>query len=147
MENASKALLIAGAILIAILLIGIGMLIFGNIGGFTYQAQQQTDAMQIEMFNRQFQQYAGKNVSGSNVRTLLRNINTNNVTNKDDASKQIIGASASEVKTTPTSATAGTASKFPDTVINGIGANYRYEVSFGTDASGFINSVTIKQVK
>lgn len=147
MENASKALLIAGAILIAILLIGIGMLIFGNIGGFTDQATQQTDAMQIDMFNRQFEQYAGKNVSGSNVKALLRNINTNNTTNKDDASRQIVGSSTSEVKTNPATATAGTASKFADTAISGIGANYRYEVSFGTDASGFINSVTIKQVK
>lgn len=147
MENASKALLIAGAILIAILLIGIGMLIFGNIGGFTEQATQQTDAMQIDMFNRQFQQYAGKNVSGSNVKALLRNINTNNATNKDDVSRQIIGASSSEVTASPTPATAGTASRFSDTEISKIGANYRYEVSFGTDASGFINSVTIKRVR
>ena len=133
MENASKALLIAGAILIAILLISIGMMIFGNIGGFTDTATQQTDIMQVQMFNKQFEQYAGKNVSGSNVKALVSNIKANNNTYTNvDPSKVISLVMQSK--------TGGTITE------NDIGANYRYEVTFGTDdGSGFINSATIKQ--
>ena len=143
MENASKALLIAGAILIAILLIGIGMMIFGNIGGFTESATQQTDTMQIQMFNRQFEQYAGSNVSGSNVKVLISNINANNATYLDDPSRQIVvdTATANQVVTcTPATATKGTACTLSSA---SIGVNYRYTVKFGTDASGFINKVSI----
>lgn len=122
MENASKALLIAGAILIAILLIGIAMMIFGNIGGITGIAEKQVDQIEVQGFNRPFTQYEGTKVSGSNVKTLITNINTSNATYSDDKSRQI------------------TITK-PDT----IGANASYSVTFGYDVSGFINSVTITQ--
>lgn len=137
MENASKALLIAGAILIAILLIGIAMMVFGNINGITSIAGQQVDALEIQGFNRQFEQYQGENVSGSNVKTLINNINASNATYADDASKQIDSGSGSVITATGTS---------PKVLSGTIGTNYRYKVSFGKDASGFINSVTITRV-
>ncbi len=139
MENASKALLIAGAILIAILLIGIAMMVFGNINGITGLAGQQVDALEIQGFNRQFEQYAGENVSGSNVKTLLNNINASNATYANDASKQIGAASGTGNVVTETGTTAKVLSA-------NIGTNYRYKVSFGKDASGFINSVTVVRV-
>lgn len=81
MENASKALLIAGAILIVILLIGVGMMVYqgamGTIGqGISSMNQQEKDA-----FNQQFTQYEGVNVKGSNVRAVISNISSNNQTN------------------------------------------------------------------
>lgn len=132
MENASKALLIAGAILIAILLIGIGMMVFGNINGITGQAGQQMDAIEIQGFNRPFTQYEGTNVSGSNVKTLISNINASNATYKNDASRQI------SISVDGTDVTGKTAT---------IGANYRYTVTFGTDVSGFVNSAIITRNK
>lgn len=139
MENASKALLIAGAILIAILLIGIAMMVFGNINGITGMAGQQVDALEIQGFNRQFEQYEGENVSGSNVKTLISNINASNATYADDTSKQIDAGTGSNnvVSSTGTS---------PKVLSGTIGTNYRYKVTFGKDASGFINSVTITRV-
>ena len=139
MENASKALLIAGAILIAILLIGIAMMVFGNINGITGMAGQQVDALEIQGFNRQFKQYEGENVSGSNEKKLINNINASNATYANDASKQIGAGSGSGNVVTESGTTAKVLSA-------NIGTNYRYKVSFGTDASGFINSVTVVRV-
>ena len=47
MENASKALIIAGAILISILLISVGILIFNSTRGFTDNASATDNAMEI----------------------------------------------------------------------------------------------------
>jgi len=47
MENASKALIIAGAILISILLISVGILIFNSISGITDNASTTDDAMEL----------------------------------------------------------------------------------------------------
>lgn len=46
MENASKALLIAGAILIAILLISLGIIMFNSSKGTTDQASNTANAME-----------------------------------------------------------------------------------------------------
>ncbi len=141
MENASKALLIAGAILIAILLIGIAMMVFGNIGGITGQAGTQIDQLEITGFNQPFEQYAGTNVSGSNVKTLISKINASNSTYANDESRQVTLAGESEIG----SATEWSSGK-PVKITATIGANYRYIVEFNTDASGFINSVKINKV-
>lgn len=153
MENASKALLIAGAILIAILLIGIAMMVFGNINGMVETAGQQGDQMQIQAFNRPFEQYAGDRVSGSNVKVLLTNINSSNATYADDASKQIGAATAAQltasgVTVTGTNLVTGTNSGnvITLTTSQNIGANFKYIVKFSKDKSGFINGVFIQRI-
>jgi len=45
MENASKALIIAGAILISILLISLGIMLFNSSKGVTDQADEVTNAL------------------------------------------------------------------------------------------------------
>lgn len=78
MENASKALLIAGAILICILLIGVGMMIFQSAQGTISEAVTQMSSSEKDMFNQQFQQYEGTRVNGANVKALINKINNNN---------------------------------------------------------------------
>ena len=76
MENASKALIIAGAILISILIVGLGVIIYNNVSGI---AQSGTlDAQEIQAHNSPFEGYFGNNVSGSNVRALITQVNANN---------------------------------------------------------------------
>ena len=76
MENASKALIIAGAILISILIVGLGVIIYNNVSGI---AQSGTlDAQEIQAHNSPFEGYFGNNVSGSNVRALLTQVSANN---------------------------------------------------------------------
>lgn len=54
MENASKALLIAGGVLLSILIISLGVYLFANFGGVTAQIGQNVDESQVNQFNSQF---------------------------------------------------------------------------------------------
>ena len=85
MENASKALIIAGAILLAILIISLGIVIYNQASGVV-NSNSMSD-VEITQFNSKFTQYQGKQ-SGNNVRTLIQDVISNNVT-QDDASRQI----------------------------------------------------------
>lgn len=79
MENATKGLMIAGAILIAIVLIGIGVFLVSQAQGFMDQGGQQFDEMTRTSFNSQFENYRGRN-TGSNIRSLISAVNTSNLT-------------------------------------------------------------------
>ena len=80
MENASKALLIAGAILICIVLISVGMLVLNSTTDVTDQVGDITTSQAAQSFNSNFTGYAGTQ-KGSSVRQLLGAIATNNDTN------------------------------------------------------------------
>lgn len=84
MENASKALIIAGAILLSILIIGLGMLIFNQ----AKEAMEGTglDQQKIATYNAQFMDYTGANVSGSKVRSLYELVRSHNIATQDDDS-------------------------------------------------------------
>ena len=76
MENASKALIIAGAILLAILLISLGIMIFN-------QAQDTVDnsgmsQAEITAFNNKFLKYEGDNKTASEVKNLVNEAMVNN---------------------------------------------------------------------
>jgi len=77
MENASKALVIAGAILISILLITIGVFIINSITGTTDELEGKMNNTAAETFNSGYTAYIGTQ-SGSNVKTLLNKIVSNN---------------------------------------------------------------------
>lgn len=80
MENASKALIIAGAILLAILLISLGIMIFSNAQGAIGDGGM-TDA-QKTTFNGKFTKYQG-DITGAEVLALESEVN---VVNADPAS-------------------------------------------------------------
>ena len=54
MENASKALIIAGAILISILLISVGIIIMNAINEPVQQGASSAESQAIEMFNANY---------------------------------------------------------------------------------------------
>ena len=62
MENATKALLIAGSVLVAILLIAMGMKIFNSTSETTQQSQATMDATAITTFNTQFTGFLNKEI-------------------------------------------------------------------------------------
>lgn len=83
MENASKALIIAGAILLSILLISLGIAIFS-------QAQSVIDGSgmteaEVNSFNAKFTKYNGKQ-KGSYIRSLVQDVLANN--NNESASDE-----------------------------------------------------------
>lgn len=75
MENASKALIIAGAILLAILIISLGILIYNQASGVV--TNNSMDEVSIQTFNNKFLQYAGEQ-KGSSVRALVSQVNASN---------------------------------------------------------------------
>lgn len=80
MENASKALIIVGAVLIAILLIGFGVMIMNN-----STSQVSPDALNsqaAQTHNAQFNNYTGKTNSAAQIKQLMNIITSNNVTGK-----------------------------------------------------------------
>lgn len=77
MENASKALLIAGAILICIVLISVGMLVLNSTTDVTDQVGDITASQAAQAFNNQYMNYAGMQ-KGSSVKRLIDTIATNN---------------------------------------------------------------------
>ena len=81
MENASKALIIAGAILLAILIIGLGVYIYRQAAGVIDTGTM--DQLVVSQFNAQFEPYLGNNVSGSNVKQLIKIIDASNRAKED----------------------------------------------------------------
>lgn len=81
MENATKALLIAGSILIAILLIAMGVKIFNSTSGTTQSAQSTMDATAITTFNTQFTGFLNKPITASQANTLEQKVIASNAVN------------------------------------------------------------------
>ena len=57
MENATKALIIAGAVLIGIILLSIGVALWRNFSNFSAENAQSTRTRQLEEFNVKFKKY------------------------------------------------------------------------------------------
>ena len=76
MENASKALIIAGAILIAILLISVGIMVMNSMNKPLDQASQEADSQAVRMFNEKFSNYAGKGKKASDIKRLAEEVAT-----------------------------------------------------------------------
>ena len=78
MDNASKALVMAGAILIAVMLISLGVLVFNqvstNIGNMS-----DLEAKVVEAHNKEFLNYVGINKSLSDLKNLISAINAFNL--------------------------------------------------------------------
>lgn len=90
MENASKALVMAGAILVAILIISLGILIFNNFSGPAKEAANM-DEQEVAAFNSKITPYLGNAVAGSQVNALLQYCVSVNIsaTNSGEDDKKI----------------------------------------------------------
>jgi len=96
MENASKALIIAGSILIAIIIISLGIMVFRNMSG-SVEKEANLDKQQMAAFNSKISPYLGESVSGSQVNALMQLVRTINTKakNEQDTAK-IITVNGSE---------------------------------------------------
>ena len=122
MENASKALLIAGAIILAIVLISLGMYVFGI--GSNAVKNGGIDEAEVLAFNEKFYKYEGAQ-RGSVVKTLKREAEASNAsdTNQGNAARLDI-------------------SGLPTT----ISATKMYTVTIETDpTTGYINKISAEE--
>ena len=91
MENASKALIMAGAILVAILIVSLGVLIFNNFSK-SVKDSANMDEQAIANFNSKLTPYMGDSISGSQVNALIQlviSINTS-AHNSNELGKGVI---------------------------------------------------------
>ncbi len=87
MENASKALLIAGSVLVVIVLIAVGMKILNSTAGASESAQKTMDSTAITNFNMQFVNKgvsltSNVTVTGSQALALQQAVLASNAVNK-----------------------------------------------------------------
>ena len=71
MENATKALIMAAGVLIALVIISALLLMFNNLSNYQNTGQQNVRESQIVDFNNQFETYNRKNVRGSDLYSLI----------------------------------------------------------------------------
>ena len=144
MENASKALIIAGAILLSILLISLGIMIYNQASGVV--DSNAMDEVSVSSFNQKFRQYEGNNVRGSNVNAMINTIIQNNLTNSGDKSKQVIINCSGLTSGTDWTGTLYSGTE-PQTTKSGSAMTGKsYKVSCSTDSkSGYVDKITISK--
>ena len=132
MENASKALIIAGAILISILLIGVGVVIYQRSMDPINEANNSMSDQQKQIFNQKFEDYAGQNVRGSTVKSLISAVIANNATYSEEADKKITVNGKDDDSSLSSTR-------------NGIKNTTKYKVDLGY-ANGLVHTITIEAV-
>ena len=147
MENASKALIIAGAILLAIAIIGVGMYVFNNAS----DSVQGTDMTKEEVtaYNGDFDVYGGT-IRGSRVKTLIDTVNNHNLTAVDDSEKiqvlkdEAVNAQVDVDQVDDADTTTERLNEIKNDPDDGIQSGETYTVEFGYDsASGKITTIYI----
>jgi len=108
MENATKALLIAAAVLVVILIISLGIGVF-NMASEQVENAGDLSEYQVQQFNDKFIKYNGTNVSGSDVNAMLKTVFNHNQVQENDTTMVTVGtgtaaAAGDRVTTTMTTA-------------------------------------------
>ena len=163
MENASKALIIAGAILLSILIIAIGMYIYTSSQATIQNSMTDMNTQEIQAFNSNFTTYEGKQ-TGSQVKALLQKLIANAKTYTEEPAKiptVLYKTSGNDKTTANTWAGNGNGGKQTNkelnsnasgqknytralsTLSNGISAKHTYWVQLDTGASSLIENITI----
>lgn len=148
MENASKALIIAGAIILAILIIGLGMFIYQQAAGAI--GDTGIDTAKVNAYNNPFVQYEGTR-TGSEVKQLCQTVIAHNTQAKDASEFIKMQETAAGTVTTngaQANATAATFNTAITTIKNKMLSGRNYTVSIGYDAkTGYVCAIGIVEVK
>lgn len=127
MENASKALIIAGAILLAIVIISLGLIVVNNTRNVTDNTN--LSEQEIQAFNAKFTPYEGEKISGTKVKALLQTAISSNASNRDKIVKFTYGTTLVDV--------------LPEN-ITGIATGSTYKVTL-TYNNALVNKITIEK--
>ena len=83
MENATKALLMAGGILLALLVVGALLMLFNNLSIHQDQNDASKKIAQIAEFNNQFEPYNKDDLTLMDLKSIYNKIESNNSLNID----------------------------------------------------------------
>ena len=145
MENSSKALIIAGAILLSILIIGLGMFIYQQAAGAMEGVNM--NSQEVQAYNSQFLNYEGQR-NGASVRALCDLVRNHNNSNANDTSLQIgIVYGQKGVEKTEDNIDDEVTYTQVTEVKNEIKSGKTYNVALSAAKSGKIINITITDVK
>ena len=130
MENASKALIIAGAILLSILLISLGIMIFNTAQDTTKNSGM--NQAQVSSFNNKFTKYEG-DIKGSEVRSLVQEIIASNGDENNINAGRVIEVEGSVVTGSKTAIVSSNVK---------VTSTYTVQIT-GHTADGYINKISI----
>lgn len=145
MENASKALIIAGAILLSILLISLGIMVYNNAKGTAENTG--LDSEKIQTFNTKIIQYCGTGKSGNDMNSLMGQISASNGAQKKigvTADRHYISITTSNCNgASLTSTTLTVTDSSTDMTYPVFDNAHQYKATYQIDSNGYINKVTI----
>ena len=148
MENASKALIIAGAILLAIVLVSLGVLVINN--ARKDLNDKNMDEASIQAFNKNITQYCGKNKSGTEMNSLMAAVMSSNGAQKNKAEQHYISYDLSELESGSIQddnlrkkITINNASK--NITMPTFSNSFKYKAEYEIGDDGYINNVIIKK--
>ena len=156
MDNAAKALVIAGAILISIVLISLGILIVNRAQTSIDEGVAKMSSQEKQIFNAKFEMYEGRQ-HGTQVRALIGEIITNNNENFEIDGKVIAvefdNISGANLKATSPielqEQTEDAVEEMSRQLVNlrtNINTGGRYDITLNYPASGLINRILIEKV-
>ena len=134
MENASKALIIAGAILLSILIISLGIMVYNNAKNTAQSGN--LDQHEISAFNSQWEAYVGKSKTASEVTTLIQALIVNNATQTSKGTNRWIDLQTKDVSKVTTVPT-----KAPSITLPSLSNANTYDVTLGYGTSGLVVAV------
>ena len=145
MENASKALIIAGAILLSILIIGLGMFIYQQAYGA--MSKINLNEQQVQTINSKFTNYGseGTKINGTTARALCETVKSYNRATAEDESQYVTVTTGATPNTTINADNLDTVNGAIDTVESGLKAGKTYTLHFGYDnASALIIGISLE---
>ena len=148
MDNASKALIIAGAVLIAVMLVSVGVAIYQQAQGVVDQGQSSMNALEIKMANAKYTTYEKEGQNRNAIVQLLNQVIQGYKQNDEHVVFVTIKAKDGSGVTMPTDSTLDKSNdvakitKARDVIRKT--TNLTYNVTTETDNSGYIDHVKIE---
>ena len=136
MENASKALIIAGAILISILLITLGIIVYNGSKSTIDTSMGSLDSTAVQMTNSKIMQYVSNNQSAPMVSALINQLAAE-ANNNGGSVKVSLGSAKNKTSSKDILALASSVKT---------GSRYKVEAGEPNANTGLIESVTITEI-
>ncbi|MBQ8299139.1 MAG: hypothetical protein IJX99_04625 [Clostridia bacterium] len=145
MDNASKALIMAGAILISLALVGLGVYIFSMAKDLQGNATGKMQSAEISSTNSELESYAGQKVKGSTVISFVERVRVMN--SQDIFPLEVQAGTVSDYTFTATGDVTVTDNQVAKSAIS---ANAYYEIALGDNEpdgaeDGYIDTYQIME--
>ena len=136
MENASKALIIAGAILLAIILISLGLVVVNRTRGQVEGTN--LDKQTMEAFNSEWDIFVGDRKSASDVKSLCAKAIANNASEKGLGTEKYVSVTGSGINISENGQPNGTLTTNPAQ------SNIKtYKIEISGYRNGVVSAITV----